>query len=174
MRVCLGPEFGSWARWINQSAQAACTKPRGLSISLQSQSAQRLACCCPTPSPTTTPTVAPAPNIRERVPQKRCTKWCEEISTSALQCSGSLWPAQNIKGQKRLQYSSGNAYWPFASDYCCLYLLLDNSFKEIKPVNPKGNQSWIFIGRTDTEAESLILWPPDAKNWLTGKDLDAG
>ena len=35
--------------------------------------------------------------------------------------------------------------------------------KELKPVNPKGNQSWIFIGRTDTEAETLILWPPDAK-----------
>ena len=42
--------------------------------------------------------------------------------------------------------------------------------KEIKPVNPKGNQPWIFIGRTDAEAESLVLWPPDAKNWLIGKD----
>ena len=38
--------------------------------------------------------------------------------------------------------------------------------KEIQPVNPKGNQSWIFIGRTDAKAETLILWPPDAKNWL--------
>ena len=46
--------------------------------------------------------------------------------------------------------------------------------KEIKPVNPKGNQSWIFIGKTDTEAEAPIFWPPDTKNWLTGKDLDAG
>ena len=44
--------------------------------------------------------------------------------------------------------------------------------KEIKPVNSKGNQSWIFIGRTDAEAP--ILWPPDAKNWLIGKDPDAG
>ena len=43
--------------------------------------------------------------------------------------------------------------------------------KEIKPVNPKGNQSWICIGRTDAEAEALILWPPDAKNWLIGKTL---
>ena len=41
--------------------------------------------------------------------------------------------------------------------------------KEIKPVNPKGNQSWIFIGRTDAEAETPILWPPDAKSWLIGK-----
>ena len=46
--------------------------------------------------------------------------------------------------------------------------------KEIKPVNPKGNQTWIFIGRTDVEAEAPILWPHDAKNRLTGKDPDAG
>ena len=46
--------------------------------------------------------------------------------------------------------------------------------KEIQPVHPKGDQSWIFIGRTDAEAETLILWPPDAKKWLTGKDPDAG
>ena len=46
--------------------------------------------------------------------------------------------------------------------------------KEIQPVCPKGNQSWIFIGRTDAEAESPILWPPDAKNRLTVKDPDAG
>ena len=46
--------------------------------------------------------------------------------------------------------------------------------KEIKPVNSKGNQSWIFIGNTDAEPETLILWPPDAKNWLTRKDPDAG
>ena len=46
--------------------------------------------------------------------------------------------------------------------------------KEIKPANPKGNQSWIFIGRTGAEAEIPILWLPDAKNWLIGKDPDAG
>ena len=46
--------------------------------------------------------------------------------------------------------------------------------KEIQPVHPKGNQSWIFIGRTDAEAETPILWPPDVKNQLTGKHLDAG
>ena len=46
--------------------------------------------------------------------------------------------------------------------------------KEIKPVNPKANQSWIFIGRTDAEAETPILWPHEAKNRLTGKDPDAG
>ena len=46
--------------------------------------------------------------------------------------------------------------------------------KEIQPVNSKRNQSWLFIGRTDAEAETPILWPPDAKNWLIRKDLDAG
>ena len=44
---------------------------------------------------------------------------------------------------------------------------------EIQPAHPKGNQSWMFIGRTDAEAETPILWPPDAMNWLTGKDPDA-
>ena len=47
-------------------------------------------------------------------------------------------------------------------------------FKEIQPVHPKGNQSWIFIGRTNAEAETPILWPLDVKNWLIGKDPDAG
>ena len=46
--------------------------------------------------------------------------------------------------------------------------------KEIKPVHPEGNQSWIFIGATDTEAETPVLWPPQAKSWLIGKDSDAG
>ena len=47
-------------------------------------------------------------------------------------------------------------------------------FKEILPIHPKGNQSWIFIGRTDAEAEASIFWPPDVKNWPIGKDPDAG
>ena len=46
--------------------------------------------------------------------------------------------------------------------------------KEIKPVHPKGNQPWIFIGRIDAEAEAPMLWPPDAKSWLIGKDPNAG
>ena len=46
--------------------------------------------------------------------------------------------------------------------------------KEIQPVHPKGDQSWVFIGRTDVEAEAPILWPPDVKCWLTWKDPDAG
>ena len=46
--------------------------------------------------------------------------------------------------------------------------------KEIKPVNPTGNESWIFIGRTDAETEAPIFWLPDVKNWFIGKDPDAG
>ena len=59
-------------------------------------------------------------------------------------------------------------------------VVLENSLespldcKEIQPVHPKGDQSWVFIGRTDVEAETPILWPPDAKSWLIGKDPDAG
>ena len=48
--------------------------------------------------------------------------------------------------------------------------LLDS--KEINPINPKRNQPWLFIGRTDAEAETPILWPPDVRSWLTGKDPD--
>ena len=62
----------------------------------------------------------------------------------------------------------------------CFWIVLEKTLespldsKEIQPVHPKGDQSWVFIGRTDVEAETPILWPPDAKSWLTGKDPDAG
>ena len=65
-------------------------------------------------------------------------------------------------------------------NWCFWTLVLEKTLespldcKEIHPVSPKGNQPWIFIGRTDAEAEALILCPPDAKNWLLGKDPDAG
>ena len=57
--------------------------------------------------------------------------------------------------------------------WCWRRLLVPLDCKEIKPVNPKGNQFWIFIGRTDAKAEAPILWPPDVKNWLIRKDRDA-
>ena len=66
------------------------------------------------------------------------------------------------------------------SETCKVYLWREKTlvspldYKEIKQVNPKGKQSWVFIGRPDAEAEAPILCPPDAKNWLTGKDPDAG
>ena len=65
-------------------------------------------------------------------------------------------------------------------NWCFWTVVLDKTLespldcKEMQSVHPKGNQSWIFIGRTDTEGEMPILWPPDVKNWLIWKDLDAG
>ena len=58
--------------------------------------------------------------------------------------------------------------------WCWRRLLRILDCKEIQPVHPKGDQSWVFIGRTDVEAETPTLWPPDAKSWLIGKDPDAG
>ena len=64
-------------------------------------------------------------------------------------------------------------------NWCFITVVLEKTLespldcREIKSVHPKGNQSWIFIGRTDAESEAPILWPPDAKNWLIGKDPDA-
>ena len=64
-------------------------------------------------------------------------------------------------------------------NWCFLTVMLEKTLespldcKEIQPVHPKGDQSWVFIGRTDAEAETPILWPPDEKSWLDGKDPDA-
>ena len=65
-------------------------------------------------------------------------------------------------------------------NWCFQTVLLEKTLespldsKKIKPINPKGNQLWIFMGRADTEAETPLLWPPDAKSWLIGKDPDSG
>ena len=82
------------------------------------------------------------------------------------------------------QYNYNYSFW--LNTYSVLYIwlcfwtvVLEKTLEspldsqEIKPINPKGNQPWIFAGRADAEAEASILWPPDAKNWL-GKDPDAG
>ena len=58
--------------------------------------------------------------------------------------------------------------------WCWRRLVSPLDCKEIQPVHPKGNQSWVFTGRTDVEAETPIFWPPDAKSWLIWKDPDAG
>ena len=85
-------------------------------------------------------------------------------------------------------FSSGHV-WMWELDYkeswapknwCFWTVVLEKTLesplncKDIQPVHPKGDQSWVFIGRTDVEAEAPILWPPDVKNWLIGKDPDAG
>ena len=109
------------------------------------------------------------------------------------------WPRQHIKKQEHYfankglssqshGFSSGHV-WIWGLDYkeswvqknwCFWTMVLEKTLespldcKEIQPVYPKGNQPWIFFGRTDAEVETLILWPPDVKNWLIWKDPDAG
>ena len=108
-------------------------------------------------------------------------------------------PKQHIKKQRHYFANKGpfsqrygfysSHVWKWELDYkeswvpknwCFWTLVLEKTLegpldcKEIQAVNPKGNQSWIFIGRTNVEAETPILWPPDMKNWLLGKDPDAG
>ena len=94
------------------------------------------------------------------------------------------------KGPSSQTYSFSNSHaWMWDLNYkeswalknwCFWIVVLEKTLespldcKEIQPVNPRGNQSWIVIGRTDAEAEIPILWPPDAKNWLIGKDLILG
>ena len=72
-------------------------------------------------------------------------------------------------------------YWaPAPKNWCFWTVVLEKTLespldcKEVQPVHPKGDQSWVFIGRTDAEAETPILWPPHVKSWLSGKDPDAG
>ena len=72
-----------------------------------------------------------------------------------------------------------NKKWWALKNWCLWNVVLKTlesplDSKDIKPVNPKGNWPWIFIGRIDAEAEAPILWPPDVKNWFIGKDPDAG
>ena len=108
-------------------------------------------------------------------------------------------PRQHIKKQKHYSANKGlynqsygftsSHVWMWELDYkeswglknwCFWTVVLEKTLersldsKEIQPVHPKGNQSWVFIGRTDVEAEARKFWPPDAKDWLIGKDTDAG
>ena len=84
------------------------------------------------------------------------------------------------RDRTQISCSTGGLFTSWApKNWCFWTMVLEKTLestlhnKEITSVNPKGNQSWIFIGTIDAEAEIPILWPPDGKNWLTGKDLDA-
>ena len=97
--------------------------------------------------------------------------WCLDNSLSMFKKKTQLSQAKAKEFSKWIKAFNVNFFLPkFKRNY--LESPLDN--KEIKPVHSKGNQPWIFIGRVDAEAEALILWPPDVKNQLTGKDPDAG
>ena len=96
---------------------------------------------------------------------------------------------KNVKKIFSVLYGFSNGHvWMWELDYkeswvpknwCFWTVVLEKTLespldcKKIQPLHPKGNQSWIFIGRTDAEADAPILWPPDVKNWLIGKDPDA-
>ena len=104
--------------------------------------------------------------------------------------TGKIWVFCSNKGLSSQGYGFTSSHgWMWELDYkeswalknwCFWTVVLEKILesaldcKEIQPVHPKGNQSWIFIGRTDAEAETLILWPPIEKGWLIRKDPDAG
>ena len=120
---------------------------------------------------------------------KRCLLLGRKVMTNL----GSILKSRHYFANKgpssqRYGFSSGHvSMWEFdykeswvLKNLCFLTVVLQKTlespldYKEIKPVNPKGNQPWIFIERTDSEAEIPILWPPNLKSWLIWKDLDAG
>ena len=118
--------------------------------------------------------VREAGGLKSRCPQSRVfleSKACSMFLSLLLVVPGSPWSS--------LAYGWINTSKP-SKNWCFWTAVLEKSLEspldceELQPVHPKGNQSWIFIGRTDVEAETPILWPPDVKNWLIGKDPDAG
>ena len=115
------------------------------------------------------------------------TPWIAAHEVS-LSITNSLFPPKPMSVESRLYFSSGHV-WMWELDYieswvlknwCFWTVVLENTLespldcKEIQPVHPKGDQSWVFIGRPDTKAETPTLLPPHAKSWLIGKDPDTG
>ena len=121
-------------------------------------------------------------------------KRCLLLGRNAMTNLDSILKSREIplptKGPSSQSYGFSSSHgwmWEFdhkeswAPKNCCFWTVvlektLESSldWKEIQPVSPKGNQSWIFIGRTDAKIETPIIWSPDVKNWLIGKDPDAG
>ena len=119
---------------------------------------------------------------------KRCLLLGRKVMTnldSILKSRDITWPTKVCQGYG---FSSGHVWmWELdceeswtSKNWCFWTVVLEKTVespldcKEIQPVHPKGNQPWTFIGRTDAEAETPILWPPDMNNWLICKDPDAG
>ena len=118
-------------------------------------------------------------------------KRCLLLGRKAMTNLDSILKSKDItdKGPSNQSYGFSSSYvWMWELDYieswapknwCFWTVVLEKTLehpldcKEIQPVNPKANKSWIFIGRTDTEGEAPILWPPDVKSWLIRKDLDS-
>ena len=117
------------------------------------------------------------------------TAWKESYDQSRQHIKKQRYYFANKCPSSQSYHFSSSDVWMWELDYkeswvtknwCFWTVVLEKALespldcKEIQPVNPKGNQSWIFIGRTDAEAETPILWPPDAKNRHIGKDPDSG
>ena len=105
-------------------------------------------------------------------------KQCQTLYFGAPKSLQMFTAATKLKDAYSKDKASGKSWAP--KNWCFWTVLLKKTLEspldcqEIQPVHPKGNQSWIFIGRTDAKTETPILWPPDVKSWLTGKDPDAG
>jgi len=98
--------------------------------------------------------------------------FCVHLFREGFQASFFFFPKLLLRSSYSLVKAMGFSHvWMRELDYKESW---GPNCREIQPVHPKGSQSWIFIGRTDAETETPIVWPPDAKNWLSWKDLDAG
>ena len=122
--------------------------------------------------------------------QNHCRRWVQPWNWKTLAPWKKSYdqPRQHIKKQRQSYGYCNNHVWMWELDYkeswaqnwCFWTVVLEKTLespldcKEIQIVHPKGDQSWVFTGRTDVEAETPILWPPDAKSWLIGKDSDPG
>ena len=95
------------------------------------------------------------------------------LPTKVLQVKATVFPVV-MYGCESWTIKKAERWRIDAFELLCWRRLLRVPWTAGRSLHPKGNQSWIFIERTDAEAETPILWPPDAKNWLTGKDTDAG
>ena len=92
------------------------------------------------------------------------------LSTKVHLVKAMVFPVVKYGYMKKAEHQRIDAF----ELWCWRRLLSPLDCKEIHPVHPKGDQLWIFIGRTDGEVEASVLWPPDVKSWLIGKDPDAG
>ena len=133
-----------------------------------------------------------APKSLQMVACSHAIKKCLLLGRKALTNLDSILKSRDFanKGPSSQSYGfSSSRVWMWELDHkegwapknwCFQTVVLGKTFespldcKEIKPVHPKGNKFWIFFGRTDAGAEIPIPWPPDAKNWFTGKNADAG